>query len=205
MFREISANHVKTWLDLNFRTPVHVALLEGGDFISFSDYARRAREDVIAWTARDSSNPPVTCLYTQDGDQACPAWCWFQPMGQLGKMDPSKSPRQCYWRQWSETDSRTFYKWSGIGSLVTVSQIVLTPCVTGCCWLQAPPHIVSPTLLLFCLSNQLEIRKSLCKVDPNLIQFLSLPFSDMPCYSRFEWTFQQRTVHATHGTQCNYT
>ena len=68
-----------------------------------------------------------------------------------------------------------------------------------------PPHIVSPTLLLFCLSNQLEIRKSLCKVDPNLIQFLSLPFSDMPCYSRFEWTFQQRTVHATHGTQCNYT
>ena len=161
MFWEISANHVKTWLDLNFRTPVHVALLEGGDFISLSDYARRATEDVIAWRTRDSSNPPVTCLYTQDGDQACPAWCWFQPMGQLGKMDPSKSPRQCYWRQGLETDSRTFYKWSGIGSLVTVSQIVLTPCVTGCCWLQAPTHCLSDTTSFLPLKPTWDKKESL--------------------------------------------
>ena len=137
-----------------------------------------ATEDVIAWRMRDSSNPPVTCLNPQEGDHACPAWCWFEPMDQLDniKMDPAKCHRRSHWHQGLETDSRTFYKWSGIGSLVTVSQSVLTPCVTGC-W-PSPPLLSRPTPLLSYLPKQLGRRKSLCNVNPILLSSFLMTSSE---------------------------
>ena len=197
MFWEISANHVKTWLDLNFCTPVHVALLEGGDFISLSDYARRATEDVIAWRAHDSSNPPSYVPLHSGWGSGLSCMMLISANGSTRQNGSIKKPKAML------LTSRVGDRQPDI--LQMVGNRLVGHCQSDCAHtlchglLLAPsPHIVSQTLLLFCLSNQLEIRKSLCKVDPNLIQFLSLPLSDMPCYSRFEcnsWNSMQLYVN----------
>ena len=157
-----------------------------------------ATEDVIAWRMRDSSNPPVTCLNPQEGDHACPAWCWFEPMDQLDniKMDPSHFPRRCHWRL-GFGDRHPDVLQMVVNRLVGQCQ---SECTHTLCHGVLAPTIVSlnTSFFIFHLPQQLWKRRRLCKAD-----FInSHPFLEMTYYGRIN-TIEHRAMHASYGTQCN--
>ena len=99
--------------------------------ISLRDDACKASEDVTEWTTRDSSNPP-TCYVSWGSGLSC--MMLISADGSTGQYQNGSIKRPNAMSL--ATDSQTLYKWSRIGSLVTVSQSVLTPCVLHCCLAQ---------------------------------------------------------------------
>ena len=187
-------------LDLNSPTPDQIALPEGGDFRGLSQImlAKLEKTSLYGWSVTQVIPWLRAVDLRKGGDQACPAWCSFQQVGQLDniKMDPSHFPRRCHWRL-------------GFGDrhpdvLQMVANRLVGQCQSECthtlCHGVLAPTIVSlnTSFFIFHLPQQLWKRRRLCKAD-----FInSHPFLEMTYYGRIN-TIEHRAMHASYGTQCN--